>query len=236
MVERVFRLGDRPVTALMTPRVDLEWLDTTRPLEELRALVGASVHEWFPVASERIDAVRAVVRGKDLWSPQVASSRDLAAAGREPIFVPDSLTAVALLRRFRESRIHVAVVIEEFGGVKGIVTPTDILEALVGELPEQGDTEEPMIVRRQDGSWSVDATTDLDEVKLVLGIEYLEGQKDTYQTIAGYVVDRLGDHPGVGASFVVDDLRFEVLDTDGRRIDRILVEPLAPEPSAPETA
>lgn len=231
MVERVFRLGNRPVTALMTPRVDLDWLDTTQPLEALRAKVSASTHEWFPIASERVDAVRGIVRGSDLWSSKVSGSEELARVAREPIFVPDSVSAAALLQRFRESRVHVAVVIEELGGVKGIVTPTDILEALVGELPEHGDAEEPMVVRREDGSWSVDATADLDEVKLLLGIEYLEGQKDSYQTIAGYVADRLGDHPRVGASFVVDRLRFEVLDTDGRRIDRILVEERAPEPT-----
>ena len=236
MVERVFRLGERPVTAVMTPRVDLEWLDVTKPLDELRRQVAASSHEWFPVASERIDTVKSIARGKDLWSEGLETSADLPRVAREPLFVPDTVTAGALLQRFRETRNHVAVVIEEFGGVKGLVTPTDILEALVGELPEQGDVEEPMMVRRDDGSWSIDATTDLDEVKLLLGIEFLEGQKDFYQTIAGYVVDRLGYHPGVGASFRVGDHRFEVADTDGRRIDRILVERLSKPSGAADDA
>ena len=232
MVERVFRLGDRPVTAVMTPRIELEWLDTTRPLAELRRQVAASTHEWFPVARERIDAVTTVARGKDLWAEGLETTADLERVAREPLFVPDSVTAVELLERFRETRNHVAVVIEEFGGVEGLVTPTDILEALVGELPGQGDVEEPMVVRREDGSWSFDAATDLDEVKLRLGIEFLEGQKDSYQTIAGYVVYRLGYRATVGASFEVGDHRFEVADTDGRRIDRILVERI-PAPRGP---
>jgi putative hemolysin len=224
IVERVFRLGDRPVTAIMTPRVELEWLDFSKPIEELRAQVAASAHEWFPAARDRIDDLRGIVRAKDLWSGSVASSDDVAEVMREPIFVPDTMSVFPLLQRLRESRTHVAIVIEEFGAVRGMVTLTDLLEGLVGELPEQSDIEEPMIVRRDDGSWSIDAATDLDEVKLMLGLDYLDGEKDSYQTVAGYLVDRLGDRPRLGDSFEVNGLRFEVLDTDGRRIDRILVE------------
>jgi len=227
IVERAFRLGSRPVTAIMTPRVDLEWLDLAKPIDELRAQAAASTHEWFPVAHEKIDDFRGIVRAKDLWSEPIAESADLAGITHEPIFVPDRMSVFRLLERFRETRKHVGMVVEEFGSVKGMVTQTDLLEGLVGELPQQGDTEEPMIVKRDDGSWSIDAATDLDEVKLVLGVEFLDGQKESYQTAAGYLVDRLGDRPAIGASIEVNGLRFEVLDTDGRRIDRILVEKAA---------
>jgi magnesium and cobalt exporter, CNNM family len=108
--------------------------------------------------------------------------------------------------------------------VEGIVTPTDILEALVGELPQTGDVEEPMIVRADESSWSIDAATDLDEVKIALGVEALDGQKeDRFQTIAGYLIDRIGHLPHIGDSTVVGDYRFQVLDMDGRRVDRVLV-------------
>lgn len=223
IVERVFRLGERPITAVMTPRVDLEWLDTRQSLDELRAQVTASNHNWFPVATERVDAIQGVLRGKDLWSSRVTSSADLIEIIRTPLFVPKSATAFVVLQRFREARIHIAVVADEFGGVEGIVTPSDVLEGLVGELPEAGDIDEPMIVQRHDGSWSIDATTDLDEVKLILGIDFLSGQKSSYQTIAGYVVEQLGHQPKIGELFSAGSLRFEVLDTDGRRIDRVLV-------------
>jgi putative hemolysin len=223
IVERVFRLGERPVTAVMTPRVDLEWLDLARPLDELRAQVIESNHHWFPVAAGRVDAIKGVIRGKDLWSSRISSSAGVSEVIRQPLFVPKKTSAFAALQRFRDARIHVAVVADEFGGVEGIVTPTDILEGLVGELPEIGDADEPMIVRRQDGSWSVDATTDLDEIKLVLGVDFLRGQKGSYQTVGGYVADRLGHRPEIGASFTAGTLRFEILDTDGRRIDRVLV-------------
>jgi putative hemolysin len=223
IVERVFRLGERPVTAVMTPRVDVEWLDMTRSLDELRATVASSAHDWFPVAAGRVDAIKGVVRGKDLWSEGITSSTDLLRVIRQPLFVVETASAFVLLQRFRETRIHVAVVSDELGGVEGIVTTTDLLEGLVGELPEAIDEEEPMIVRRADGSWSIDATTDLEEVKLILGIDFLHGQKPSYQTIGGYVAEQLGHAAKLGQSFDVGGLRFEVLDTDGRRIDRVLV-------------
>jgi putative hemolysin len=223
IVERVFRLGERPVIAVMTPRVDLEWLDIRKPLDELRAQVTASNHNWFPVAAERVDAIKGVVRGKDLWSRNVTASAEIAEVLRQPLFVPETASAFSVLQRFREAGIHLAVVTDEFGGVEGIVTPTDVLEGLVGELPAVYDSEEPMIVQRSDGSWSIDATTDLEEVKLVLGVDFLHGQKSSYQTIGGYVVEQLGQQPRVGESFQTENVRFEVLDTDGRRIDRLLV-------------
>ena len=226
IVERVFRLGERRVTAVMTPRIDLEWLDLGESLEELRRRVAASAHGWFPVARERIDRVEGIVRGRDLWSPLVATAADIERVRRQPLFVPDTLAATSAAQRFRETRNHVAIVIDEFGGIQGLVTPTDILEALVGELPDEKDDEESMIVNRSDGSWSIDATTDLDEVKLRLEIDYLEGQKASYQTVGGYVADHLGLAPRIGASFETNGLRFEVIDTDGRRIDRIVMERL----------
>jgi putative hemolysin len=223
IVERALRLDERRIKSFMTPRVDLEWLDASRPLAELRAQVTASSHDWFPVATERVDVIVGVVRGREVLTNRNAEELGLPAIVRQPLFVPETASGLAVLQRFRDTRNHVAIVVDEFGGVEGIVTPTDILEALVGELPEIGDIEEPMIVRREDGSWSVDATTDLDEVKLILELDYLEGQRNAYQTIAGYVSDHLGTAPRIGQTFVASDVRFEVLDTDGRRIDRILV-------------
>lgn len=229
IVERVFRLGERPIIAVMTPRVDLNWLDVGRPLAELRAQVTASNHNWFPVAAERVDAIRGVVRGKDLWAEGVTSTGDIDRVMRQPLFVLETASALAVLQRFREARIHVAIVRDEFGGVEGLVTPTDVLEGLVGDLPEIGDFEEPMIVRRSDGSWSVDAATDVDEVKLVLGIDFLPGEKASYQTIGGFVAQQLGHQPKLGESVQAGNIRLEVLDTDGRRIDRVVVSISAPE-------
>ncbi len=234
IVERVFRLGDRSVRAVMTPRVEMEWLDLTKSLDQLRSQVAAARHTWFPVAVERIDAVTGVIQGKDLWAFGISTVSDLSGVIREPLFLPEKTSAFALLQKFRETGNHLAIILDEFGGVEGFVTPTDLLEALVGELPESGELHEPMIVQRDDGSWSIDAATDLDEVKIALGVEALHGQKENrFQTIAGYLIDRMGHLPHVGDSTLVGDYRFEIIDMDGRRIDRVLVSKVQEE-SAPQ--
>jgi putative hemolysin len=227
-VDRVFRMGGRPVRALMTPRVDVEWLDLTRPLEENRAKASASPHSYFPVADGRIDAVKGIVRLNDLWAPGVATSADLVTRGREPLYVPRSTSSFALLAMFREKRNHFAVLTDEFGGMDGIVTPTDILEALVGELPDTSEEDEPTVTKRRDGSWSIDATADLAEVATVLGLFELPDQKTEYQTLGGYLVNRFRRMPRLGDTIDIGDFRFEILDIDGRRIDRVLISRIEP--------
>lgn len=223
IVERTFRLGHRSVGSVMTPRVETEWLDRRKPLDELRRQVSASVHNSFPVALDRIDALDGVIRAKDLLAEDVRSPADIVARMRKPLFVPVRTTALAVLQRFRDTRNHLAVIVDEFGGVEGIVTPTDVLEALVGELPETGDVDEPMIVRINDQSWSLDAMSDLEEIKIVLGIDFLEGQKDrVYQTLGGYLIGRFGYTPRIGDTVSAAGYLFEIVDTDGRRIDRVV--------------
>lgn len=226
IIERVFRLDSRRVTALMTPRIELEWLDVRKPVHELRAQVAASSHSWFPLASERVDEMVGVVRGRDLWSARLGDKGDFAPVMREPLFVPETASALSVLQRFRETRNHLAIIVDEFGGVEGIVTPTDILEALVGELPEAGDLDEPMILERADGSLSVDAIVDLQELKLALGIDYLEGEKEGFQSVGGFLVEQFHAN-ATGQVFEKAGLRFEIVDMDGRRIDRILVSRIA---------
>ena len=227
IVERVFRLSDRSVRALMTPRIEVNWLDLTHPLESLREKAAALPHSRFPVARERIDRIEGIVTAREvITAPDMAS---LITAIQEPLFVPRNTSVYRLLETFRETRIHVAIIIDEYGGVDGIVTPTDILEGLVGELPEIGDSEEPLIFQREDGSWSVDAGLDLDELRIAVGIDLFEGQKEgAFQTVAGYVTERLPKAPALGDVIVASGMRFEILDMDGRRVDRLLVHPELP--------
>jgi putative hemolysin len=229
IVERVFRLGDRRVTAVMTPRVDLVWLDVNRPLPELRAAASATGHTRFPVADGAADRIIGIIHVRDLLSP--AAEADLRSILQPPLLAPRNTPAFELLEQFRETRNHVALVADDHGGVIGLVTPTDILEALVGDLPEKGDLSEPAVLQRADGTWSFDASVDLEEAKSVLDIPTrLEGQKEQeFQTIAGYVIQRLGHIPKLGETVDAGGYRFEILDMDGRRVDRILatrVEPL----------
>ncbi|MFN2239817.1 MAG: hemolysin family protein [Thermoanaerobaculia bacterium] len=227
IVERVFRLSDRSVRALMTPRIEVNWLDLTQPLDSLREKAAALPHSRFPVAHERIDRIEGIVTAREvITAPDMAS---LIAAIQEPLFVPRNTSVYRLLETFRETRNHVAIVIDEYGGMDGIVTPTDILEGLVGELPEIGDSEEPLIFRREDGSWSVDAALDLDELRIAVGIDLFEGQKQgVFQTVAGYVTERLARAPALGDVIVASGRRFEIVEMDGRRIDRLLVHPELP--------
>ncbi|HVR43071.1 MAG TPA: hemolysin family protein [Thermoanaerobaculia bacterium] len=223
IVERVFLLGDRSVRSVMTPRIEVEWIDLAESIESARRKVADSPHSRFPVAAERLDEVEGILHGKDLWAGEADSLDALRDRIREPLFVPETASALALLETFRATRNHVAIVVDEYGGFEGLVTPADILEALVGELPDPEDTHEPVVLRRADGSLSLDATVDLEEVKILIGLPFLEGQKETYQTIAGWVVERLGRIPKLGDVVEAGGFRFEILDMDGRRVDRILV-------------
>ncbi|HUP46737.1 MAG TPA: hemolysin family protein [Thermoanaerobaculia bacterium] len=223
ILDRALRLANRSVRAVMTPRVETEWLDARKTLDELRRQAAVSLHHRFPLATDRIDQIRGIVSLKDLWGEEIRTTADLERHAREPLFVPETTSALALLQRFRETRNHLGIVIDEYGGVEGIVTPTDIFEALVGELPEAGEVYEPMIVKRSDGSWSLDASIDLEEFKAVTSTPSLPSQKEEYQTLAGYLIGRAGRIPRLGDIVTVGELQFEIMEVDGRRIDRILV-------------
>ncbi|MCM2315600.1 MAG: hemolysin family protein [Thermoanaerobaculia bacterium] len=228
IVERVFVLGGRPVRSVMTPRTDIEWLDLDRPIADLRATAQKSSHGLFPVATRSIEKIAGIVGAKDLWAESVSDGASLRLLARTPLYVPEKLPVLRVLDMFRETRNHVAIVVDEYGAVEGLVTPRDLFEALVGELPTGDQETEPWVVERSDGSYSLDAGLDIEEVKLLLGIDTLEGEKDSYQTIAGYVIERLRRLPKIGESVESNGWRFEIIDMDGRRVDRIIVSRITP--------
>jgi putative hemolysin len=230
IVERVFVLGGRPVRTIMTPRTDIEWLDIQRPIAELRAFAQSSTHGLFPIAAGTIEKIVGIVGAKDLWSESVTDGESLRRLARTPLYVPEKLPVLRVLDLFRETRNHVAIVVDEYGAVEGLATPRDLFEALVGELPTGDKETEPWVVERSDGSFSIDAGLDIEEVKLLLGIDTLEGEKDSYQTIAGYVIERLRRLPKIGEIIEANGWRFEIIDMDGRRVDRLIVSRLEPAP------
>lgn len=226
IVERVFRLGDRPARAIMTPRTEVEWIDVTRPLTELQELGRGSSHGRFPVIDGLPNRVLGSLQAKHLFDAR--DTDDLRSRIEAVVTVSETLRGLELLERFRETRARMAVVVDEFAAVEGIATPQDILEGLVGELPEAGVDYEPPIVARADGSWSVDAFVDMEELKSVTGAQAFSGQKDgVYQTVAGWAIEQLGHIPKIGESFEASGYRFEIADMDGRRVDRIIVSRLA---------
>jgi putative hemolysin len=223
MIEGVLRLADRPVRVIMTPRTDIVWLGVDADRDAISRIVSEHRFSRLPVCEDTVDHVVGVVHTKDLL-PIVLKGEplDLRSAMTPILIVPDSTPVLKLLDRFRRERVHVAVVVDEYGVTEGIVTLTDVLEAIVGEFPERGEVFEPLIVQREDGTWLVDGTLPIDELEDRLQLPGLR-EETPADTVAGFVLHRLGHLPTSGESFAHRGLRFEVVDMDGRRIDKILI-------------
>jgi putative hemolysin len=230
IVERVLRLGDRRVGEVVTRRGEMVALDAAAPEAENRARVTASDEVLFPVYEEHLDRVIGVVAVHDLLARQLAGEPfDLRAALREPVYLPETLPAFAALERFRAGHLAGALVIDEHGGIEGLLTLRDLLEALVGELPAAGEPDGLAgegVVRRADGSLLVDGRLAAAELADVLRLsEAAEQELDGYETAAGFVLGLGGRIPAEGDVFEWSGHRFEVVDMDGRRVDKVLVTP-----------
>ena len=227
MVERVFRLGDRRVSAVMTPRTEIVWLDREASGLEIRRTITESAHSRFLVADGSLDNVLGVVHAKDLLAHVLGEQVvNLEATLQQPLYVPESMRALKVLELFKQSGTHIALVIDEYGGIQGLVTPNDILEAIVGDLPEAGEQVEPLAVQREDGSWLLDGMLPVDEFKDLFDLGELPGEdQGIYQTLAGFVVMQLGRIPAAADYFVWEGLKIEVVDMDGNRVDKVLVIP-----------
>lgn len=233
MLDRVFRLGDRRVTALMTPRTEVIAIDLDDPPAVVRRKLVDSEHARFPLVRGSLDRVLGLVRARDLMGQMLAGrGPDLQAVLQPALFVPEGMTGLKVLQRFKDTGSHIAVVMDEFGGCAGLVTASDILEAIVGELPLPEEIGEPPIVRRPDGSWLVDGRASTDDVKRLLGLDRLP-REDTaeYETLGGLVMTLLGRVPTSGDRVEVERFRLEVVDMDGRRVDKVLIAPRG-QPSA----
>ena len=224
LVQRVFRVGDQRVGAIMTPRLDIEWVDVDALGEELREFLSEHRHGQFVVCQDSLDNVIGTVRAADLLSVAIKNSPiALRSLIKEPLFVPDSMGIFKLLEALKASHRHLAIVLDEFGAVEGLVTVTDLLEAFVGSLPTDAAADRA-IVARADGSWLVDGATPIDDVSTEIGMDDLpEGESSTYHTLGGFVMARLGRIPRTADVCEWGQMRFEVIDMDGRRIDKVLV-------------
>ena len=225
IVQRVFQLGDQRVAAIMTPRPDIEWIDVDAGEEEIREFLASHSHTQFVVCQGGLDEVLGIVRSADLLPNAFKGSRiDLRALTREALFVPDSMPAVQLLESFRGSHKHVALVMDEYGAVEGLVTVTDLLTAIVGELPADASEALGAFISRADGSWLVDGSAAMEAVQTHFAMDALPADEaGAYHTIAGFVMARLGRVPRAADAFDWGGLHFEVMDMDGRRVDKVLV-------------
>ncbi len=228
MVESVFRLGERYIDAIMTPRTEIEWLDLDEPYEDLLRQVLESRHTRFPVASGGLDNVVGILQARDLLIYHTSKGQaNIEELMVPPIFVPDSMPALKVLEMIKSSGVHAALVIDEYGGLLGMVTLYDILTAIVGDIPTEGETDEPQVVQREDGSWLLDGLLAVDELKDLLDLPDMpEEDRVGFQTLGGFVMSQIGSIPSAGQHFDWENYRFEVMDMDGRRVDKVLVSPV----------
>lgn len=228
MIEGVLRLPDRTVRSIMVPRGDVVWLDASDSRRTVWNAVRTSGHSRYPVCRGQLDELVGLVATAELaeWLGDPEAG-ELAARVRAPLIVHESTRILRLLELFRESKMHFAVIVDEHGSIEGIVTPSDILTAIAGELPEAAREEVPDAVARDDESWLVDGRMAIDDVERLLGLGNMRSGDD-YTTLAGFVLAQLGHLPTTGESFRWRGMRFEVVDMDGRRIDKLMIHRLTP--------
>ncbi|MBI5767185.1 MAG: HlyC/CorC family transporter [Verrucomicrobia bacterium] len=226
LVESVLTLDQRPVTLLMTPRPKIVFLNLDDPEEVNWRRIVASGHSYFPVYQNHRDQIVGMVAVKALWAHSaIGLPTTLKNLLVPPLLVSEKMTAIQLLEQFKKTGKHIAVVTDEFGAVQGLVTLIDVMEAIVGDLPERGGREQPEAKRRDDGSWLVDATMPTGELKTLLALDAPlphEGAAD-FQTLGGFVVTQFGRIPAAGDWFEWGGWRFEVVDMDKRRVDKVLI-------------
>lgn len=235
MVRNVFRLDERDIHSLMVPRADILWLDVDRPLEENLALVEGSVHSRFPLCRGGLEEVLGIVTARELLTQSLRDGTlDLPASAKPATYVPESLTGMELLEQFRSASVQMVLVVDEYGDIQGLVTLHDVIEAVTGEMCP-ADQQQGWAVQREDGSWLLDGLMPMFEVKDLLALRSVPGmERGRYHTLAGMIMLLLGRLPATGDIATWQGWRFEVLDLDGRRIDKVLASPL-PESVAPQS-
>jgi CBS domain containing-hemolysin-like protein len=228
VVERVFRLGDRRISAFMIPRTEIIWLDIDDSLSQLRHKITESIHSRFPVSQGSIDHLLGIVQAKQFLAANLTSqSVDLKALLLQPLYVPESMRALRVLELFKKSGNHMAMIVDEYGVIQGLVTLNDILEAIVGDFPSANEPEESQAIQQPDGSWLLDGMLSIEEFKEIFNLRKLsEGEGINYQTLGGFVMMQLGDVPATADQFEWENLRFEVMDMDAHRVDKVLVTPV----------
>ncbi len=233
IVARLFDAGDLRVRSLMVPRPEIEFLDVNASPERVRIAVATAIHSHFPVCDGGLDDVIGIVHVKDvLRSTMLGRLPDLRTLARTPLFVPETMPVLKLLDRFRDTGQRLAIVVDEYGGLEGLVTASDIVGAILGRtVPE--DRHNPAVIERADGSWSLDGSLSASRLKEIIGAE-LPGNAADYETVGGFLLAQLGHLPVIGETLDAAGYRFEVADMDGRRIDRVLLSPLdTPEGETP---
>jgi putative hemolysin len=226
LVSRIFRMDDMRVTAVMTPRTDIVYLNLEDTEEVLRQALADARHSRFPITRGELDDVEGIVEVKALLGDLVrGQTLDLEARMMKPLYIPETLTVTEVLASFKKHRHTMALIVNEYGELQGLVTLHDVMEALVGDIGPEDEAEDADIIRREDGSWLIDGGVSVERFKEALGIEEPLPEEDTgsYNTLGGFVMLQLGRVPHAADRFEWDHLRFEVVDMDRNRVDKLMV-------------
>lgn len=234
MIERVLRLDDRRINAVMTPRPQIIWLSFKNPVEEIQRKIRDNHYSRFPVVEDDLDSVVGIVYTKDLLAQYFAGETgNLRAVMKPTVFVPESISILKMLEMFKQKGTDLALVTDEYGGIEGLITFDDILESIVGDIPMIDSPAEPEAVQRDDGSWLLDGMLPIHQLKELLDVETLPEEQDgIFHTVGGFVISQIGTIPTAGQHFDWATWRFEVVDMDERRVDKVLMMPIEGEPPA----
>ncbi|RFS21113.1 HlyC/CorC family transporter [Chitinophaga silvatica] len=225
IIERVFHLGDRNITSLMTYRNDITWLDINDTLSDSQENINDSLHSVYPVCDGQIDAIKGLITIKDLYRA-AGKSVPLADIMRKPLFVPENNSAYQVLEKFKETHLHAAFIVDEYGTFLGMITLNDILEAIVGDIPETAEPDDYEMVLREDGTWLVDAQISFYEFLEEFDREdWMSEFEQEFDTLAGFILHHLEHIPQTGEKFTWRAFTFEIVDMDAHRIDKVLVTP-----------
>jgi putative hemolysin len=224
MLQRVIRLGDREVRSIMTHRKDVAFIHVNDTLETVREKIHTEGHSRYPVINDEPDNVIGIVQAKDLLDSLLNDQTfSIINHVRDVAILPESSSCLTALENFKREHINLILIVDEYGSTQGIVTPADLLEAIVGTLPSNYDLDDlSRIVQRKDGSWLVDGRTPIEEIHLSIGLEEISADED-FDTIAGFILDYQKKTPQLADAFEAHGHRFEIVDMDGRRIDKILI-------------
>jgi putative hemolysin len=229
IVERVFRLSDRSVNSVMTHRSELVWLDVEDPLEENIEKILTPGQTNFVVCKGELDHVIGVLSAKDLLR-EFADTGSISIPESLPMppFLPEGVNALEVVARLRHDKSPVALIVDEYGTIDGMVTLTDVLEAIVGDIPALDENGEPAATKCEDGSWLLDGMMSVDELQMLLDLDELPEDSEGYDTVGGLFMAQLGRIPSAEDKFEWNGLRFEVVEMDGYRVDKVRITPLKP--------
>ena len=224
IIERVFHLGDRNITSLMTHRSDIVWFDVNDNEQAIRDKIISEPHSIYPICDGDIDNLKGVISLKDIY---VSPDRTLFKEFMKPaLFIPDNNTAYQVMEKFKESKIHSCFIVDEYGSIRGMITLNDIMEAIIGDMPQPDDEDDYEIVAREDGTYLIDAQIPFyNFLSHFEKTDWLTEEEQEYDTLAGCILNEIERIPQTGDKIEWRDFKFEIVDMDGHRIDKVLVTP-----------